>query len=100
MGSCAISYSHGFYSLESCLGGVDHLKTHLGFHLEVKFQFLPIWIYFHWFFALYLVFSGRDMAEANLFTVKTVNIHQSKIDVEKFDDMDNFDMWRCEMMDR
>jgi len=38
------------------------------------------------------------MAEVNQLTVKTVNIHQSKIDVVKFDGTNNFDMWRCEVM--
>jgi len=28
------------------LGGVDHLKTHLEFHFEVKFDLYLIWIYF------------------------------------------------------
>ena len=32
-------------------------------------------------------------------TVKTVNIHQSNIDVVKFDGTNNFSMWRYEVMD-
>ena len=39
------------------------------------------------------------MAEDNQCTVKIVNIHQSKIDVVKLDSTNNFDMWRCEVMD-
>ena len=39
------------------------------------------------------------MTEVNQSTVKIVNIHQSKIDVVKFDGMNNFSMWRCEVMD-
>jgi len=39
------------------------------------------------------------MAEVNQFTVKTMNIHQSKIDVVKFDGTNNFGMWRCEVLD-
>ena len=39
------------------------------------------------------------MTENNHSTVKTVSIHQSKIDVVKFDGTNNFDMWRCEVMD-
>ena len=31
--------------------------------------------------------------------MKIINIHQSKIDVIKFDDTNNFDMWRREVMD-
>jgi len=31
--------------------------------------------------------------------VKTVNPHPMKIDVVKFDGMNNFRMWRCEVMD-
>jgi len=39
------------------------------------------------------------MAEINQSTMKTVNIHQSKIDVVKFEDTNNFIMLRCEVMD-
>ena len=39
------------------------------------------------------------MAKVNQSTVKTVNIHQSKINVMKFDGTNNFDVWRCEVMD-
>ena len=31
--------------------------------------------------------------------MKSVNPHLTKIDVVKFDDMNNFGMWRCEVMD-
>jgi len=51
------------------------------------------------FFELLLTFSGGDIAKANWFMVKTVNIHQSKIDVVKFDGTKNFGMWRCKEMD-
>jgi len=43
--------------------------------------------------------SLETMAEVNQSTVKTVNIHQLKIDVMKFDGTNNFDMWRYEVMD-
>ena len=39
------------------------------------------------------------MAEVNQSTVKTVNIHQSEINVVKFDGTNNFNMWRCEVLD-
>ena len=39
------------------------------------------------------------MAEINQFMVKTVNIDQLKIDVVKFDGVNNFSMWRCLVMD-
>ena len=32
-------------------------------------------------------------------TVKFMNLHSLKIDVVKFDDKNNFGMWRCEVMD-
>jgi len=32
-------------------------------------------------------------------TMKIVNIHQLKINVVKFNGTNNFDMWRCEVMD-
>jgi len=31
--------------------------------------------------------------------MKIVNIHQSNIDVVKFDITNNFSMWRCKVMD-
>ena len=31
--------------------------------------------------------------------MKSLNPHQMKIDVVKFDGTDNFEMWRCEVMD-
>ena len=40
------------------------------------------------------------MAEVNQSTIKTVNIHQLKIDVLKFDDKNKFRMWRYEAMMR
>ena len=39
------------------------------------------------------------MAEGNKSTVKIMNPHPLKIDVVKFDDKNNFGMWRCEVMD-
>jgi len=41
----------------------------------------------------------EEITEVNQSTVKIVNIHQSRIDVVKFDGTSNFDMWRCEVMD-
>ena len=46
-----------------------------------------------------MVWFSRDYGEVNQSTLKTVNIHQSKIDVVKFDGTNNFSMWRCEVMD-
>ena len=39
------------------------------------------------------------MAEDSSSTVKTMNPYPLKIDVVKFDDKNNFGMWRCEVMD-
>jgi len=39
-----------------------------------------------------------EMAEVNQITVKTVSIHQLKNDVVKFDGINNFGMWRYEVM--
>ena len=39
------------------------------------------------------------MAKVNQFTMKIANIQQLKIDVVKFDDMNNFGMWRCKVID-
>ena len=38
------------------------------------------------------------MAGESQSTVKSVNPHPMKIDVIKFDGMNNFGMWRCEVM--
>ena len=39
------------------------------------------------------------MIEINQSMEKNVPIHQSKNGVVKFDDTNNFGMWRCEVMD-
>ena len=39
------------------------------------------------------------MAGDSLPMVKSMNPHPMKIDVIKFDDTNNFEMWRCEVMD-
>ena len=38
------------------------------------------------------------MTEDSTSTVKSMNSHPLKIDVVKFDGKNNFDMWRCEVM--
>ena len=40
----------------------------------------------------------KEMAENSQSMVTIVNIHQSKIDVVKFDGTNNFGMWRCDVM--
>ena len=39
------------------------------------------------------------MAGDSTFSVKSMNPHPLRIDVVKFDDKINFDMWRCEVID-
>ena len=39
------------------------------------------------------------MVRDSTFMVKFMNPHQLKIDVVKFDGKNNFEMWRCEVMD-
>ena len=39
------------------------------------------------------------MAGDSTSTVKFMNPHPLKIDVVKFDGKNNFDMWRCKVMD-
>jgi len=41
----------------------------------------------------------ENMAKVNQSMMKTVNIHQLKIDVVKFNSTNKFDMWRCNVMD-
>jgi len=41
----------------------------------------------------------EEMARDSQSTVKLANPHLMKIDVVKFDDKNNFEMWRCEVMD-
>ena len=43
--------------------------------------------------------SIEKMAGDSISTVKSVNSHPLRIDVVKFDGKNNFDMWRCEVMD-
>ena len=72
---------------EFILGGVDCSETLLGFHLE------SIFIYFDLFsigFSHNLFDFLEEMIEVNQATARTVNIHQAKIDVVKFDSTSNF----------
>jgi len=39
------------------------------------------------------------MAKDSTSTVKSMNPHLLKIDIVKFDGKNNFDLWRCEVMD-
>jgi len=39
------------------------------------------------------------MAGDSTSTMKFMNLHPLKIDVVKFDGKNNFDIWRCEVMD-
>ena len=39
------------------------------------------------------------MARDSTSTVKSVNPHPLRIDMMKFNDKNNFGMWRCEVMD-
>jgi len=55
----SISEQHLFYSLGSILGEVDHSKTHLEFHFEVR-SLSSLDLLFRWFFTLLMVFSGGD----------------------------------------
>ena len=50
-------------------------------------------------FCIALLNLLEEMAGNSQTTVKTVNIHQSKIDVVKFDNMNNFGMWTCKLID-
>jgi len=63
------------------------------------FDLYLVWIYFSVSFSHYSWYFLEDMAGINQSVVKIVNIHQSKINMVKFDSMNNFGMWRCEVMD-
>jgi len=44
--------------------------------------------------------TGETSSESDSFVVKNIhNVHHMKIDVVKFDDRNNFELWRCEVMD-
>ena len=43
--------------------------------------------------------SVEKMVGDSTSMVKSVNPHPLRIDVVKFDDKNNFAMWRCEVMD-
>ena len=73
------------------LGGVDHSETRLRFHFEVNVRYYLV-IYFFADFSHYSWCFLEEMADVNQSTVKTVNIHHSRIDVVKFDGTNNFSM--------
>ena len=62
-----------------------------------------MFIYLDLFFTNCFCFTLLDllaeMAENSQPVVNTMNSHLLRIDVVKFDSMNNFDMWRCEVMD-
>jgi len=43
--------------------------------------------------------SIEKMTEDSISTVKFINPHPLRIDVVKFNDKNNFGIWRCEVMD-
>jgi len=51
------------------------------------------------YFRIALLVLLEDMDRNSQPVVKIVNIHQSKIDVVKFDGMNNFGIWRYKVMD-
>ena len=76
------------------------METCREFHLEVKISSLSIWIcYSLLVFRITLLDLQEEMAGNSQSAVKIMNSHPSKIDVVKFDGTDNFDMWRCEVID-
>jgi len=76
------------------IGGVDHsseIQSRISF--EIKIRPLSIWVYFHWQVFTVVFWFSEDYGWSHQSMVKTANIHQSKIDVVKFDGTNNFDMW-------
>ena len=44
--------------------------------------------------------TGETSSESDSFVVKNIqNIHHMKINVVKFNGTNNFELWRCEVMD-
>ena len=44
--------------------------------------------------------SGETSSESESFVVKNIqNVHHMKIDMVKFDGTNNFELWRCELVD-
>jgi len=54
---------------------------------------------FLWLVSAVLFGFLDNMAKFSQSTVNTINIHQLKIDIVKFNSMNNFGMWRCKVMD-
>jgi len=50
-------------------------------------------------FSHYFEESVEKMAEEDTSSGKLMNPHSLRIDVVKFNDTNNFGMWRCEVMD-
>jgi len=43
--------------------------------------------------------AGETSTRSDFFIVKNIqNVHHMKIDVVKFDDTNNFGLWRCEII--
>ena len=78
------------------LGGANHFDNLLMISFGDKDL---IFIYSDLFsliiFCIALLDLLEEIDENSQSAVKTVNSHPSKIDVVKFDGMNNFDMWRC-----
>ena len=43
--------------------------------------------------------SGVEGGASGVKTIQSLNIHSMKIDVEKFNGINNFRLWRCEVLD-
>ena len=66
---------------------------------EGKGSIFTIWIDSFVCFSHSFSLILKEMVEVNQFAVKTANIHQSKIDMVKFNDTNNLGIWRYEVMD-
>jgi len=86
------------------LGGEINLKLIFGFKLEVKILTLSFVVPLH-SHSICVIENIGEMAEEissenDSFVVKNIqNVHHMKTDVVKFNDTNNFELWRCVVMD-
>ena len=79
-------------------GEANHFRDCLQLHLEVKIRsFLFEFIFTNHFLHCFEE-STEEMTEVSQSSVKSVSHLPTKIDVVKFDDTNNLEMWRCKVM--
>ena len=80
-------------------GGANHFEDCLQFQLEIKIWSFLFGFVFTNHFSHYFEKFIEEMAGSSQLSVKSLNLFLMKIDVVKFDSMNNFGIWKYEVMD-